>query len=375
MNRKTYWLVLSTFALLACQAPGGDGKVAEEDDKDKAPEPVPVEVASVDRGTVNAVYVGTASLEADGEAQVKAKVGGEIVRLLVEEGDVVKAGQPLAKIDDERLRIELARAKANVDKVAQDYQRNIELHDKGLLPAGVFEGQRYDLDALKASYELTRLELSYTTIRAPISGVVSERVIKVGNNVNMGESVFTITDLDPLLAYLYVPEQDFQKLRSEQQVNLMVDALPGKQYSGSIARVSPVVDPATGTFKVTIEVKDDSAALKPGMFGRLSIVYDTYENAVLLPRGAVVESDGRPSVFIADGDKARQQIITTGHVSGQNIQVVEGLTGDEMVVVIGQNGLKDNGPIKIVGGDEPDGNDSTNAETETAVAQAQTNGR
>ena len=369
MNRKTYWLVLSTFALLACQPPGGDGKNAKEGDEEKAPEPVPVEVASVDRGTVNAVYVGTASLEADGEAQVKAKVGGEIIRLLVEEGDVVKAGQPLAKIDAERLRLELARAKANVDKVAQDYQRNIELHNKGLLPAGIFEGQRYDLDALKASYELTRLELSYTTIRAPISGVVSERSIKLGNNVNVGESVFTITDLDPLLAYLYVPEQDFQKLKSKQRVNLLVDALPGKPFIGSIARVSPVVDPATGTFKVTIEVSDESKVLKPGMFGRLSIVYDTFENAVLLPRGAVVESDGRPSVFVAEGETARQQLITTGHVSGQNIQVIDGLIGNELVVVIGQNGLKDNGPIKIVGGAEPDSKQSTSAESETAVAQ------
>lgn len=369
MKRKTYWLVLSTFALLACQPPGGDGKTTDKDDKDKAPEAVPVEVANVDRGTVSAVYVGTASLEADGEAEVIAKVGGEIISLLVEEGDVVKAGQPLAKIDDERLRLELARAKANVDKVAQDYQRNIELNNKGLLPAGTFEGLRYDLDALTASYELTRLELSYTTIRAPISGVVSERSIKVGNNINMGESVFTITDLDPLLAYLYVPEQDFQKLKPEQRVNLRVDALPGQQFVGSIVRVSPVVDPATGTFKVTIEVKDDSAELKPGMFGRLSIVYDTFENAVLLPRGAVVESDGRPSVFIAEGEIARQQLIKTGHVSGQNIQVIDGLNGDELVVVIGQNGLKDNGPIKIVGGAQPDTKESTSAESEVAVAQ------
>ncbi len=368
MNRKTYWLVLSTFALLACQAPGSDGKTAKNDEEDKAPEPVPVEIASVGRGNVNAVYVGTASLEADGEAQVKAKVGGELIRLLVEEGDVVKAGQALAKIDDSRLRLELVRAKANVDKVSQDYQRNIELHAKGLLPAGVFEGLRYDVDSLKATYELTRLELSYTTIRAPISGVISQRSIKAGNNINIGESAFTITDLEPLLAYLYVPEQDFQKLQAKQRVDLLVDALPGKPFVGSIARVSPVVDPATGTFKVTIEVNDDSAVLKPGMFGRIAIVYDTFEDAVLLPRGAVVESDGQPSVFIAEGDKARQQVIVTGHVSGQNIQVLEGLDGNEKVIVIGQNGLKDNGLIKVVGG--ADTTDMSHTASETAVAQA-----
>ncbi|MEM7081851.1 MAG: efflux RND transporter periplasmic adaptor subunit [Pseudomonadota bacterium] len=366
MKRRTHWLVLSTFALLACQPPGSGTDT--DNDEDKPPEPVPVEVSAVERGTVNAVYVGTASLEADGEAQVKAKVNGEIIRLLVEEGDIVKAGQPLAKIDDARLKLELARAKANVDKVAQDYQRNIELHDKGLLPAGVFEGLRYDLDALKASYELTRLELSYTTIRAPIAGVISARDVKAGNNISVGETLFTITDLDPLLAYLYVPEKDFQKLKAEQRVDLTVDALPGQPFVGSIARVSPVVDPATGTFKVTIEVNDDSQALKPGMFGRIAIVYDTFANAVLLPRGAVVESDGRPSVFIADGDKARQQAIITGHISGQNVQVIDGLTGNERVIVIGQNGLKDNGLIKVVGDD--DATDVLLEDTETAVAQS-----
>ncbi|MFK8030406.1 MAG: efflux RND transporter periplasmic adaptor subunit [Gammaproteobacteria bacterium] len=372
MNRKTYWLVLSTFALLACQPPGDTSSSADKDEAEKAPEPVPVEIASVGRGTVNAVYVGTATLEADGEAQVKAKVGGEIVQILVEEGDIVKAGQPLAKIEDSRLRLELARAKANVDKVAQDYQRNIELHDKGLLPAGTFEGLRFDLDALKATYKLNQLELSYTTIRAPISGVVSQRVIKVGNNVNIGEAVFTITDLDPLLAYLHVPEKDFQKLRASQQVNLAVDAMPGKPFIGSIARVSPVVDAATGTFKVTIEVNDESASLKPGMFGRVAIIYDTFENAVLLPRGAVVESDGQPSVFVAENGKARQQAIITGHISGKNIQVIEGLTGSEKVVVIGQNGLKDDGPIKVVGASKNNSPDAPDAETETAVAQSST---
>lgn len=320
-----------------------DGKDAEEEVL-----PTPVEVAVVGVGDISAVYTGTASLEADGEATVMAKVGGEIMTLLVTEGDAVTAGDPVAKLDDERLRLEVKRSKANLDKTRQEYKRNVELHAKGLLPSGTFEGMKFDLDALQAAYELARLELSYTTVRAPIDGVVSERLVKAGNTITANAGVFRITDLDPLLAYLHVPEREFSKLDKGQPVALSVDALPGQRYGGTIARISPVIDPTTATFKVTAEINDPSGRLKPGMFGRVSIAYDTRESVPLVPRVALLGTESETSVFIVDNDVATRRDVTVGYASGGEMEVVSGLAVGDQVVVIGQSGLKNDAKVHVI---------------------------
>lgn len=331
--------------LAGCQAKIG-GEKAEEDEEETPP--IPVEVAEVNRGDVVAVYSGTAPLEADGEAMVVAKVGGEIVELLVEEGDSVEQGQVLARLDGDRLRLEQRRARANLDKARKEYDRNLELHEKGLLPAGTFESLRYDLDALKAAYDLARLDLAYSEIRAPIAGTVSERVVKLGNTIAVGEPLFQITDLDPLLAYLHVPERDFGKLAPQQIAELRFDALSGDSYPGHVARISPVVDSDTGTFKVTIEVDDKSGRLKPGMFSRINIVYDTRDDVVMVPRAALVGDEGDESVYVVDGDEAKKMSVTTGYASGAEIEITSGLAGGERIVVIGHTGLKDGGKVQVI---------------------------
>ncbi|NND44193.1 MAG: efflux RND transporter periplasmic adaptor subunit [Xanthomonadales bacterium] len=331
--------------LAACQA-GGPGKESKEDEEEALP--TPVEVALVERGTVVAQYTGTATLEADGEATAYARVGGEVMELLVEEGDTVTDGQPVARIDDRRLRLEVQRSKAALEKARQEYQRNVELHQRGLLPAGTFEGLKFDLDGLAAAYELARLELSHATVRAPIAGVVSERLIKAGNTIVPNSGIFRITDMDPLLAYLYVPEQDYRKLRVDQQAALRVDALPGETFVGRIARISPVIDPATGTFKVTVEVSDSEQLLKPGMFGRVAVIYDTREDVVLVQRAALLDSNLQSSVFVIDGDQAVRREITLGYSSGSSVEVVSGLNAGDEVVMVGQGGLKDQAKVNVI---------------------------
>ena len=121
---------------------------------------------------------------------------------------------------------------------------------------------QYDLEALQAAHNLARLELDYTQIRAPIDGVVSERYIKIGNTIEVGNPVFRVTSLDPLVAYLHVPERAFRQLAANQTVRIDVDALDGPPVLATVTRVSPVVDAATGTFKLTIEIRDPQARIK-----------------------------------------------------------------------------------------------------------------
>jgi membrane fusion protein (multidrug efflux system) len=204
------------------------------------------------------------------------------------------------------------------------------------------------MEWLKAARDLAQLNVGYTEIRAPIAGVVSARHIKVGNTINVNDRTFQVTDLDPLIAEVHVPEREFAKLRSEQSVTIAVDALSGAAFGGRVQRISPTLDAATGTFKATIEVLDPKRVLKPGMFARVGILLERRSAALRIPRGAIVEAEGAPTVFIANGDKAEQRSIKTGLTNAGLIEVVEGLNGDERIVVVGQNGLKSGSTIRLI---------------------------
>jgi len=337
-------LLATVVALTGC----GDKANGKTDDSKAKAEAIPVEVRTPQRGEMLAVYAGTAALEADQEAAVVAKVGGEVRALMVEEGSVVRSGQVLARLDGEQLRLEAEKANASLAKLERDYKRNVELHQKGLMSPGAFENLKYEVDAARAAYELARLQLSYTEIRAPIDGVISERRIKVGNMLKPNDELFKVTDMKPLLAYVHVPERELSRLKSGQVAQIVVDAAPGQPFIGKVARLSPVVDPATATFKVTVEVDDPTARLKPGMFARVGIVFERRTGALQIPRNAIVDDEGQATVFIVDQGKAAQRPIGVGLSNGGFVEVTSGLEGQEQVVVVGQGALKTGNAVRVV---------------------------
>jgi membrane fusion protein (multidrug efflux system) len=343
--------------LLACvvavAAGCSNGKAKDKDPEAADTAAVPVEVQPLRSAAMVAVYSGTAPIEAHEEAEVVAKVGGEVRQLFVEEGDVVKAGQVMARLDGDRLRLEVAQTEANLRKLERDYKRQLELSQKGLVAQGTAENAKFDLDALRAAYDRARLELGYTEIRAPIDGVVSARHIKVGNTIAPNDPTFRVTNLDPLLAYVHIPEKEFRKLAPNQTAEVVVDALGGDRFTGVISRISPTVDPKTGTFRARVEVQDPTRRLKPGMFARVNIVYERRENALQLPRSALVDADGTQSVFVVANDKAEQKPVQTGLANNGWIEVTGGLEGNEQVVVVGQGGLKTGTSVKVVAAAEP----------------------
>jgi len=346
------WLM--TAALVGALATGcSNGKAKDEDaaaDKETA---VPVETQGVKRGEMVAVYSGTAPIEAHDEALVVAKVGGEVRQIYVEEGDSVRAGQVLARLDGDRLRLTLAQTDANLRKLERDYKRTLDLAEKGLVSKSTAENTKYDLDALRAAHASAKLELDYTEIRAPITGVVSARKIKVGNTISPNDPTFIVTNLDPLLAYVHVPEKEYRKIASGQGAEVVVDALAGQSFVGSISRISPTVDPQTGTFRARVEIPDPTRTLKPGMFARVNIVYERRQDALQLPRTAILDADGQQSVYVVADGKAQQRVIRTGLANGGWIEVLGGLQGNEMVVTVGQAGLKTGTPVKVVGEPAP----------------------
>jgi membrane fusion protein (multidrug efflux system) len=371
MTAGRYWpgLIFGLMFLAACQ-PGAESGSAADADSSEAKESeddspsIPVETSTATRADIYAMYSGTAPIEADADAGVIAKVAGEIREILVEEGDEVKSRQILARLDGDRLRLELMQSEANLRKAQRDYQRNVDLKDRSLISTGDFEKIKYDMQALEASYNLAKLELSYTEIRAPINGVISQRYVKVGNTIAINDLTFQVTSFEPLIVYLHVPEREYRRIERGQTAVIEVDALQGSEFEATVARISPVVDPETGTFKITVEVSDPTRRLKPGMFGRVNIVYDMHAQALQVPRSAIIDEAGETSVFVVEEAKAVRKMIKTGYSNNGNIEVLDGLTGSEKIVVVGQAGLREGSKVSIINAVEAEEGSANNNSTD-----------
>jgi RND family efflux transporter MFP subunit len=335
-------------------------------------------------------------LEAEGEALVVAKVSGVVEKIFVEEGDSVKTGEVLAKLEDEEFIHRLSQVESKLEELDNEFQRNKELFKNKLISAEAHDRTKYEYQTQKSTYDLAKLSLNYTEIKAPISGIVSERFIKVGNMVTVNQETFRITDFDPLLAVLHVPEKELSKLQAGLPAELMADAVPGEIFSAGILRISPVVSGETGTFKVTVGVTDKTRKLKPGMFTRVNIVQDMHENTLLLPKDAILTEDSESTVFIVTekvedkseneekGEKTgktekvkkaeeeekpgtetnsetdsepkepvkflavTKQKITIGYINSTHVEILSGVKLGDVVVTTGLSSLKDGATVKVV---------------------------
>ncbi len=209
----------------------------------------------------------------------------------------VKEGQLLAELEDSTQRSQLAQAEAQMHKSDATFAYAEQSMTKQLISKREFDQAKFDMQNLRAAYESARLQLEFTRILAPVGGVIAERSVKLGNLIQANQNLFRIVGMDPLQAVLNVPERQLGILKSGQPVALDADALPGKKFTGNILRIAPVVDAASGTFRVTCEFHDKTGEIKPGMFGRVEIIYDQRANALTVPRSALIEEDGETAVF------------------------------------------------------------------------------
>src|SRR5690606_16744743 len=191
---------------------------------------------------------------------------------------------------------EVRRAEALLRKLEAELSRSRELYERKLVAADLYEKIRYDVDTQRAIYDMAKLELSYTDIVAPISGVVAQRSVKVGNLIQLNSTLFRIVDTSRLEATLNVPEREIATMRTGAPVTMQVDALGGAAFEGRIERISPVVDAGSGTFRVVCGFLPD-ARLRPGMFGRIGVVFDQREGVLTVPRIALLEGESEPAVY------------------------------------------------------------------------------
>lgn len=322
--------------------PGGPGGRAGR----PAPEPILVEVEPVAVGEIASVYSSTGTLLAERQATAKTRIRGRVQRIFVEEGDEVEKGQILARLEDEELVIARDRARATEGNNKIKFERSKSLLERNLVSEEAYQEAMHSYEVAHNDAEMADLELSYATIRAPLGGTIARRHVSEGQEVATGDPLFDIVDQDPLLLELYVPERLVGRLAPGQTVDLTLDAT-GRSLPGVIARISPVVDTATGTVKVTVEIHDGEG-VRTGSFARARVVIDLHDDARIVPRDALVSEGDDWFVYVVDEGKARKVAVRLGFEEADRVELLEGPDAGEAVVVTGAPALQEGAPVEVL---------------------------
>ncbi len=356
----------------------------------KADEATPIRVSAATVGSIDSHVASTANLRALRNVSLLSQATGVVEKIFVEEGNFVQQGKLLCLLDDRELQIDLELAKQRLeqtkvqlesaritkDKIASqigakqsELERNtkalqeglvsdtdVELlknqleelkHDERAQGAAVRESE-YHVDELSAEIDKVQVQIQHTRITAPFPGRIVERTVELGQTIRANDPLFKLASFSPLYADVFISELDSRRVKPGQDVRVTLDTAGDNVSLGKVVRVSPVVDDATGTVKVTAELRNPAAALRPGAFVRVSIKTDTVADAVLIPKSAVLEEDGESYVFIADGETARRKKVELGYESGASVEVRSGVSAGDRVVVAGQGSLKEGDKTKVM---------------------------
>jgi membrane fusion protein (multidrug efflux system) len=308
---------------------------------------VPVEVATVEEGRIASTLSTHGTLEAEAEVDLVSRIGGPIVELRAEEGMEVRSGQLLARIDPREVAAQLEVSRVKLAEAQNDFDRTQRLLDSNLVSRELYDSSASALDSARAEHARNEIQVGYTEIRAPFSGLIVRRYIKDAENVSTNQALFRLSDFDPLLCSIRVPERELPRLRVGQLANLTVEAYGSKAFEAKVVRISPVVEAESGTVKVTLEAAPQGQ-LRPGMFATVALELEAREGALIVPKVALSLDSIGDTVFVAKDGTAERREIEVGFRDGQRLEVLEGLQRGEQVVVLGQDGLADGTPIQVL---------------------------
>ena len=337
---------------------------------------VPVEVAAVGRGSISLFFETQGTLEAENEVDLVSRVAGPIVELSTEEGQYVEKGQLLARIDDRELTAQLEVAKIRLEESEQSFERVKSLFDRELLSRDAYDQSFAAYGSAKGDYERLKVQLEYTRITAPFSGLVIQRYVKFAQHLQNGAQLFRLSDFDPLLSPIQVPERELSRLKLGQRAELTVESFPDRRFQAEVLRISPVVDPASGTVKVTLKVQGEGR-LRPGMFASVFLEMANRPDALVVPKAALALDSLGNTVFVAADGTAERRDLELGFRNDELLEVLSGVEEGETLVVVGQDGLSDGTPIevlKVQGGDAGASGAPGSSASDTASSDSESEG-
>ncbi|MFT4927203.1 MAG: membrane fusion protein (multidrug efflux system) [Phenylobacterium sp.] len=279
----------------------------------------------------------------------------------------------MAQLDVEQLTLEVQQIEATLNQLKNELARQKSLFKRKLGSSDALDRARFEHQSQQAQHKLAKLKLNYASIKAPIAGMVTQRMIKEGSLIRDNDTLFEVVDLTSLKAVLHLPEKELGNVKKQQTILLSVDALQGQLIVGQIERIRPLIDTDTGTFKVIAHIDNENQFLKSGMFGKVEVVFDVHQNSLLMQQQAVITQDNRSHVFVVKDNKALQTPVTLGFRHHGMVEIITGLVDDDLVITTGQQILKHESKIEVVGQPQAqiadqDDESATSATTATTAA-------
>ncbi len=308
---------------------------------------IPVDVALVVRRDISDYLETNGTLEAENEVDIVTRASGPIVELTAEEGDFVQAGQLLARIDSAEIRAQLGIARVNLEEARVNLERAKLSQSHELISRESFDQIQARYDSAAAQIQGNEIQLGYTEIKAPFAGLIIARAVKFAEFVSNNARLFRLSDFDPLLCPIQVPEKDIRRVRVGQVAYITVEADSKERYLARVLRVNPVVDSASGTVKVTLAV-DGRSRLRPGMFASVFLETEVHEAALVVPKTALVLESIGDSLYVVEGDKVARRDVETGYAESDAVEILSGVAEGEKVVVVGQDALTDGSPVQVL---------------------------
>lgn len=342
----------ASFFVLAAAVPaacGGESRAASADASRGSPPARAVAVSAVpaELGEIARSLTVTGTVEPIRVIGVNSRVAGEVLELNVEEGDAVPEGAVLARLDDREVQADLRSAEAAYEVARSVLARSEQLRASQMVTEAEYERDASALAAAEARRDQLRTRAEYSTIRSPLAGVVTEKQIEVGDIIGNQARLFTIADLSIKVVRVSVSELDVVELREGQEVAVVLDALPDVAMTGRLRRIFPSADPASRLVPVEVALQGESAA-RPGFLARVAFELGSRPDVVLVPVSAIQGAGTAEFVYVVEDGVAVRRPVVSGLTSRGRVEVRENLDPGELVVVAGQNMIRDGAAVRIV---------------------------
>lgn len=306
-----------------------------------------VEVVKVQQGEISLETQSVGSLVAAKNIQVTTEIAGQIDNILFQDGSFVKKGTPLIILDDAVSKAKYASAKANYDYSESNYQRMLVLSHKGAVAQQTMDQAKATLAEKKAAAEEARVLVEKASLVAPFDGVLGKAKVSPGEFVNVGQALVSLTDIDNLRVEFNVSEKYFADVKIGQQVTLKSSAYPSKAFYGKVAYIAPTINTEGRTISVYADVPNQDHMLTAGLFVNVTLLLGTKNNVLLIPASSLVATIDGQQVYKVVNNKAVAVNLTLGQRTENQVQVIEGLALGDVVVVAGQQKIKDGALVKF----------------------------
>jgi membrane fusion protein (multidrug efflux system) len=311
------------------------------------PTPV-VEAVAAQTEKVDTIVSALGTLQADQAITLTPEITGVVTAIEFKDGQRIEKDDVVIRIDDRELNARLIQAEARLTLTRANYQRAERLLNQGSGTARARDEALNDFKSAEAEVATTKTALDKATITAPFGGIIGLRQVSLGQFLTAGEPIATLADVDNLRIDFQVSETFLTQIRQGQDVNVTFDALPGETYRGVISAVDPVVSVDGRSLSVRALIRNEDNELRPGLFGRVEIVTET-RDSILLPESAIVASpEGGSAVFEVVDGKAKMVPVRIGERRPGEVEILDGVSAGDLVIVAGQLRVQDGGEVEIV---------------------------